>query len=58
MRQDVFEDENIVNWASNVKKLLPESGFNDVWIYPTSEDIKTFIPALRRRIFDLYIGRN
>lgn len=56
MRQDINRDQNCQNWASSVRDLLQNSGFNDVWLYPESVNSNIFIPVLRNRLIDIYIG--
>ena len=53
-----YEDEllNATNWASKVRDLLQGSGFHDVWLFPSSVNIKALMPVLRSRLIDLYIN--
>ena len=45
------------SWTSNVRKLLQESGFNDVWLYPESVNVNSFIIMFRNRLKDLFISK-
>ena len=55
LRNDA-ENKNAVNWASKVRDLLQNTGFHDVWMYPSSVNIKMFIPIFRNRLIDIYIN--
>ena len=46
---------NSVNWVSNVKDILQRYGFNEVWMYPYSVEINTFLSLFKQRIRDTYI---
>ena len=35
------------NWAKQVRDMLQNSGFNDVWCFPESVNATMFIPLLR-----------
>ena len=51
-----FETRSEINWLSEIRNLLQQSGFNDVWLFPRSVNIKQFTPILRSRLIDLYIN--
>ena len=54
-----YNAENIQgcdNWVAKVRDMLQSTGFNDVWLYPNSVNIKIFTPIFRNRLVDLYIG--
>lgn len=44
------------NWASQVRLILQSSGLHEIWIFPNSVRIETFIPKLRTRLRDIYIS--
>ena len=48
--------EGATDWFSKVKHLLESSGFADIWIYPYSVICDRFIPVLRQRLTDTYMG--
>jgi hypothetical protein len=50
------ENCNFVNWASKVRDLLQNTGFHEVWMYPSSVNINMFVPIFRTRIIDMYIN--
>jgi hypothetical protein len=49
------ENNNVVNWASKVRDLLQNAGFNDVWLFPSSVDINKFTVIFRTRLQDIYV---
>jgi len=49
----VYSDSNTTNWASNVQDILHSSGLNEVWLYPSSVRIDSFVPVLRSRLRDI-----
>ena len=55
LKQDA-EDNNVVNWASKVRDLLQNAGFNDVWLFPSSVDINKFTVIFRTRLQDIYVN--
>lgn len=44
------------SWLSKVKHLLDNNGFSEVWYYPHMVQIKTFLPELKNRLIDNFIG--
>ena len=40
LRKKSERNINVTNWASNVRSLLQNAGFNDVWLFPESVDAK------------------
>ena len=52
---DVINNENTINWVSQVRGLLQRSGFHDVWTYPHSVDVSKFIPVFKQRVRDQYL---
>ena len=50
------ETRSEINWLSKRRNLLQQSGFNDVWLFPCSVNIKQFTPILRSRLIDMYIN--
>ena len=48
-------DKGDTNWAFKVKRLLESIGFPEVWMFPGSVVINSFIPMLRKRLTDTYI---
>jgi hypothetical protein len=54
-RFSIEHNSRVVNWSSKVRDILQSSGFNDVWQFPSSVNIKVFIPILDRRLKDIYI---
>ena len=46
---------DIQTGAKQVRAMLQNSGFNDVWCFPESVNETMFIPLLRHRLRDLYI---
>ena len=49
---DVINNENTINWVSQVRGLLQRSGSHDVWTYPDSVDDSKFIPVFKQRVRD------
>ena len=52
---DVMNNENTINWVSQVRGLLQRSCFHDVWTYPDSVDDSKFIPVFKQRVRDQYL---
>ena len=50
-----MNNENTINWVSQVRGLLQRSGFNDVWTYLDSVDDLKFIPVFKQRVRDQYL---
>ena len=50
------ETQSEINWLCKIRNLLQQSGFNDVWLFPCSVNIKQFTPILRSRLIDMYIN--
>ena len=46
------ENDNVVNWVSNVKNLLCENGFQYVWIDPYCIDPHIFVLDFKTRLID------
>ena len=46
-------DKGGTNWAFKVKRLLKSIGFPEVWMFPGSVVISSFIPMLRKRLTDI-----
>ena len=44
------------NWAKQVRDMLQNSGFNDVWCFTESVNETIFIPLLRHRLREIYIA--
>jgi hypothetical protein len=44
----------VKNWTYNVKCLLNEHGFSEVWNLPAQFEAKTFIPIFKQRIIDCF----
>ena len=56
MRNEVQSDPNsTTSWTAKVKYLLEHSGFPDVWLFPESVNIKTFLPLFQSRLRDIYV---
>ena len=56
MRNEVQSDPNsTTSWTAKVKYLLEYSGFPDVWLFPESVNIKTFLPLFQSRLRDIYV---
>ena len=51
---DVMNNENTINWVSQVRGLLQRSGFHGVWTYPDSVDDSKFTPVFKNRVRDQY----
>lgn len=48
-------DNNESNWLSNIKEMLRQTGFNDVWLFRDSViNVKCFIAQFRLRLKDIY----
>jgi hypothetical protein len=54
-RYCIEHNQNVSNWTYKVRKLLQESGFEEIWLFPESVNINMFIPELRLRLRDIYI---
>ena len=52
----VYKDSNTTNWVSNVRDILQSSGLNDVWLFPSSVRIDSFVLVLRSRLTDIYVS--
>ena len=52
---DVINNENTINWVSQVRGLLQRSGFHDIWTYPDSVDDSKFTPVFKQRVRDQYL---
>ncbi|XP_053403102.1 uncharacterized protein LOC128558242 [Mercenaria mercenaria] len=44
------------NWLYKVKNMLNLSGFGEIWLFPSSVDVKQFIPVFKSRLIDTYIS--
>jgi hypothetical protein len=44
---------NVNNLMSNVKDLLQQSGFNDVWLFPESVNAKILSAIFKTSLFDI-----
>ena len=55
--KEACDNPHSKSWTSNVRKLLQESGFNDVWLYPESVNVNSFIIMFRNRLKDLFISK-
>jgi len=51
----VISNVRHTDWVKQVRAMLQNSGFNDVWCFPESVNETMFIPLLRHRLRDLYI---
>ena len=51
------ETPDAVNWLSKVRDLLCSTGFAEVWLFPKSVIKERFIPILKDRLKDVYIGQ-
>ena len=48
-------EKNASNWLSNIRDMLQQSGFNDVWVFRDSVvNINCFIAQFRLRLKDIY----
>ena len=54
VQYNACENDNVVNWVSNVKKLLCENGFQYVWIDPYCIDPHTFLLDFKNRLIDCF----
>lgn len=52
-RLDVETKSDKTSWSFKVKDLLQKSGFADVWLFPSSVKINSFLPVLKYRLRDL-----
>ena len=48
-------EKGLVNWVSNIKKLLCDYGFNYVWIDPNCIDPKLFLTHFAQTVKDNFI---
>ena len=48
----VNPNEQHTSWAKQVRDMLHNSGFSDVWYFPESVNETMFIPLLRQRLRD------
>ena len=55
-RLEIETQNNTVNWSSKVRKMLNQTGFTDVWLFPESVIIESFIPLLKTRLRDQYVS--
>lgn len=55
-RNEVEQSNINNNWSSKIRQQLNSLGFTEVWLFPESVCSKTFIPILRSRLRDQYIG--
>ena len=46
-RKTIDSRINVINWSSEVRNLLQNAGFGDVWLFPDSVNFKLCIPVLR-----------
>ena len=51
--QDV--EKGKTNWAFNVKTLLYQLGFGQVWLFQTVGSLNAFLSEFKQRLFDGYI---
>ena len=56
LRKKAESNVRVINWASRVRDLLQNAGFNDVWLFPHSVNINKFAPLFRQRLVDIYIN--
>ena len=54
-RKEIDVNRNHRSWAFNVRSILQNAGYADVWLFPESVNINSFIPLLRTRLRDMYI---
>jgi hypothetical protein len=43
------------NWLSNLKLLLCNHGFSDIWDFPDSVNSKIFLPIFKQRVIDCFL---
>ena len=43
-------------WTNKVKVLLQGKGFYDIWLFPTSVNLKILLPIFRNRLIDIYVS--
>ena len=55
-RLEIETQNNTVNWSFKVRKMLNQTGFTDVWLFPESVIIESFIPLLKTRLRDQYVS--
>ena len=46
---------NKINWASQVRNLLSELGFNEVWLNQSVSNPKIFLSLVKQRLNDTFI---
>ena len=56
LKMEFDANRNAKNWASNVKNLLEQTGFSDLWVFPNSLNPNRFLPLLKIRLKDIYIA--
>ena len=55
-RLEIETQNNTVNWSFKVRKILNQTGFTDVRLFPESVIIESFIPLLKTRLIDQYVS--
>ena len=55
-REEIVENENVMNWSARVRNILCTAGFFDVWLFPQSVNVNMFISLLTVRLKDIYIS--
>ena len=53
--EDVLNGQQ--NWTGNVKRLLEEFGFANVWLNPDSINLCTFPSVFKQRLIDCFIQK-
>ena len=54
MELDKAHNANL--WTNKVKVLLQRKGFYDIWLFPTSVNLKILLPIFRNRLIDIYVS--
>ena len=55
MKISIVNDSRNSFWLTKLKILLEQNGFAEVWMYPDSVNVKSFIPILKTRLVDNYL---
>lgn len=51
-----LQNQGKKNWAYQVKLLLCQNGFNDVWTQQSVGDLRVFLNLFKKRLFDAFQG--
>ena len=55
MKISIVNDSRNSFWLTKLKNLLEQNGFAEVWMYPNSVNVESFIPVLKTRLVDNFL---